>query len=68
MIVVAAMLTPVLFSSCKKDYVCTCTSTDVTGNSSTQTYPLTDQTRSDALDACEAFETDNFWVTRNCNL
>lgn len=56
------------FSSCEKDHTCTCTSTDAVGNTSTQTYDLKDQTRADAVENCENYETDNFWVTRNCNL
>ncbi len=68
LIVALALLMPVLFTSCKKDFVCTCQSTDALGNTSTETYPLTDQTRADADDACEAFESDNFWATRNCHL
>lgn len=63
-----ALILPVLFTSCKKDYVCTCTSTNALGVSSTQSYPLEDQSRPDAVENCENFESDNAWTTRNCNL
>lgn len=63
-----ALLLPALMMSCKKDYTCTCTSTNALGVTSTQTYELNNQTRIDANDACENFEEDNAWTTRNCNL
>ena len=63
-----ALLLPVIMMSCKKDYTCTCTSTNALGVTSTQTYELNNQTRIDAVDACENFEVDNAWTTRNCNL
>lgn len=68
MIAMVALMLPVSLISCKKDYTCTCTSTDAVGNESTQVYDLNDQTLRDADDACENFETDNAFVTRNCNL
>jgi hypothetical protein len=68
LIVTVAFLMPVLFTSCKKDFTCTCTSTDVLGNTRTDTYPLTNQTRPDAVENCENFERDGTWATRNCNL
>ncbi|MCB9046598.1 MAG: hypothetical protein H6550_10750 [Chitinophagales bacterium] len=63
-----ALLMPVLFTACKKDYVCTCDSENALGVSSTETYTLKNQTRIDANDACENFEKDNNWETRNCHL
>jgi len=63
-----ALLLPIVMMSCKKDYTCTCTSTNALGVTSTQTYELNNQTRIDAADACENLETDNAWTTRNCNL
>ena len=63
-----ALLLPVIMMLCKKDYTCTCTSTNALGVTSTQTYELNNQTRIDAVDACENFEADNAWTTRNCNL
>lgn len=68
MITTLALASSLLLVSCERDYTCTCTSTDVLGNSSTQTYDLDDQTRVDAIENCENFERDNTWVTRNCNL
>jgi len=67
-VIAIAFLLPVLFASCKKDFVCTCTSTNALGGTSTQTYPLTNQSRPDAVENCENFENDNSWTTRNCNL
>jgi hypothetical protein len=52
MIAVAALAT--MFTSCKKDYTCTCTST-VTGSSAVTTkYPLGKQKKKDAESACNA--------------
>lgn len=69
LIAALALLAPVVLTSCqKKDFVCTCQSTDALGNTSTETYPLTNQTRGDAIENCENFEADNSWVTRNCNI
>lgn len=62
------MLLPMVFASCKKDFVCNCKSTDAFGNESTQTYPLENQTRADAVENCENFESDGVFATRNCNL
>lgn len=41
------------FTSCKKDYSCTCTST-VGGSSASSTTSLGKQTKKDAKAACEA--------------
>ncbi len=65
---IIAMAAIAFFSSCERDYTCTCKSTDALGNTNTQTYDLKDQTRADAVENCENYETDNAWVTRNCNL
>ncbi len=64
-----ALLLSILVASCQKnDFTCTCQSTDALGNNSTQMYDLDNQTRADAVENCENFETDNAFVTRNCNL
>jgi len=63
-----ALLMPVLFTACKKDYVCTCDSENALGVTSTQKYPLTNQNRLDANEACEKNEEDNAWVKRDCHL
>lgn len=68
MIIATALMLPISLISCKKDYTCTCTSTDALGSESTQVYELENQTLRDADDACENFEEDNAFVTRNCNL
>lgn len=63
-----ALALPVLFTSCKKDFVCTCTYTTALGTESTEKYTLENQTRPDAIDNCENFEKNSNWVTSNCNL
>lgn len=65
--IIAACL-PLAFASCKKDFVCTCKSTNALGGETTETYPLENQTRLDAVENCENYEADNAFVTRNCNL
>lgn len=68
MTIALAAAFPFCLVSCKKDYTCTCKSTNALGVESTQTYQLENQTLRDADDACENFEQDNAWETRNCNL
>lgn len=63
-----AIALPVLFTSCKKDFVCSCTYTTVLGTEETKTYPLENQTRPDAVENCENFEKNSSWETANCNL
>lgn len=58
------------FSSCKKDYTCTCTTT-VGSVSTTKTHDLSNQTIRDAEDACDRFEANanNGGIgTTNCHL
>ena len=46
-----------LFTSCKKDYTCTCTMTDnsvTPANVTTETFSLGKQTKSNATSACNA--------------
>lgn len=57
-IVSGLLLGTVAFTSCKKDYTCTCTSS-VGGTSTTYTQSLPNQTRADAKDACEGYENQN---------
>lgn len=52
-----AIVASLAFTSCKKDYTCTCT-TSVGSISNTKTYDLKNQNRVDANDACERYETD----------
>jgi len=40
--------------SCSKDYNCECAAS---ANLPAQTFPIADATKSDATDACDAFET-----------
>ena len=59
-----------VFTSCKKDYTCTCTTT-VGTISNTKVYDLPNQRFNDATDACDRFESDanNGGVgTTNCHL
>ena len=56
-----------VFSSCKKDYTCTCTTT-VGGVSTSTVHDLTNQTYRDADEACEKFEEDNGVSITNCHL
>ncbi len=69
MIVVVAVLSTLSFTSCKKDYTCTCTTT-VGSLSNTKTYDLRNQTLRDADDACERYESNaNSGVgTTSCHL
>lgn len=63
-------LATVAFTSCKKDYTCTCTTT-VGGVSTTNAHDLTNQHYSDAKSACDRFESDanNGGIgTTNCHL
>lgn len=63
-----ALLLPVVFTSCKRDHVCTCTYTTALGGEKTEKYTLENQTKPDAIDNCENFEKNSTWVTSNCNL
>ena len=49
------MLTAIAFSSCKKDYTCECTYKDAFGASQTSTVDYKDAKKSDAEDACKAY-------------
>lgn len=55
LMVVAVVAT--MFTSCKKDYTCTCTITVSGGSPVTQPYPLGKQTKGDAKDACDKMTT-----------
>ena len=68
-IVSGLLLGSIAFTSCKKDYVCTCTSS-IGSVSNTVTYQLPDQKRSDAKDACERHENENSGgaVLTSCHL
>ncbi len=63
-----AFALPVLFGSCKRDFICTCTYTTAIGGENTEKYTLEDQTRPDAIDNCENYEKNTNWLTSNCNL
>ena len=52
----AVALFAVSFTSCKKDYTCTCTY-DLVGTATTTPHELPNQSKSDAEDACAGFET-----------
>ncbi len=55
MIAVAALAT--MFTSCKKDYSCTCTTTASGATTATTKYPLGKQKKKDAESACNAMNT-----------
>ena len=58
----------VLFStSCKKDYTCECTYTDVIGAPGTFSFEINDQKKKDATEACENY-TFAGWTEINCTL
>lgn len=50
-----ALISIVLFGSCKKDYVCTCTTVIVTG-STTKTHRIDNATYTDAKRDCRNYE------------
>lgn len=49
------MLTAIAFSSCKKDYTCECTFKDTLGAAQSATIEYKDAKKSDAEDACNAY-------------
>lgn len=68
--VVLTLVTATMFTSCKKDYTCTCTTT-VGSIGSTKAYDLPNQRIHDANEACERYESDanNGGIgTTNCHL
>lgn len=67
LMVVAVVAT--MFTSCKKDYTCTCTITSG-GTTTTQALPMNKVSKSDATDACKAAETTYTSVasTAKCSL
>ncbi len=70
LLIAAIAVSSVVFTSCKKDYSCTCTTT-IGGLSSTSTHDLPKQTHKDADDACNRFENDansSAPGTTNCHL
>ncbi|MBN8671846.1 MAG: hypothetical protein ACK4EY_15385 [Flavipsychrobacter sp.] len=65
--IAALALLAVSFTSCKKDYKCTCTMT-VSGVSQTVSYDLGKQKKSDAESACSAKATSVAGITYTCKL
>ncbi len=64
----ALALFAVSFSSCKKDYTCTCTATEsITGISASESTTLT-ATLADAEEACDAGDSVDATVTTECEL
>ena len=51
-----ALIGTVTFTSCKKNYTCTCT-TVVGGASTTETHDLGDETHHDAQNSCDNYQT-----------
>ncbi len=71
MILGIAALSTLAFTSCKKDYTCTCT-TSVGSVSNTVTHDLNNQSYKDANEACDRFENQansgGSLGTTNCHL
>lgn len=72
MVIMIAMLagSSLTFTSCMKDYTCTCTTT-VGDASTTMTYDLPNQKQKDAETYCDRFEYDanmNMAGTTTCDL
>lgn len=65
--IAALALLAVSFTSCKKNYKCTCTYT-VSGVSSSVSYDLGKQKKSDAESACSAKATSVGGMTYTCKL
>jgi branched-subunit amino acid transport protein AzlD len=58
--IMAIAVVGILFTSCKKDYTCTCTETDnssTPATTATVTFSLGKQTKSKATDMCNAEQT-----------
>jgi len=66
-VVLFAVLCTFAFTSCKKDYTCTCTTT-IGNSSTTKTYDLQNQTLRDADDACERYEGSTAISNTTCHL
>ena len=62
----ALILGALTFTSCKKDYTCTCT-TVVAGVSSTNTHDIKNATHTDANRTCKNYE-DNTPGSTTCHL
>lgn len=58
-----------MFSSCKKDWTCECTTTDSAGGAtSTISYTLNDVTKKDAQSACDVYSITVGTITYACDL
>jgi hypothetical protein len=56
-----------VLSSCKKDFVCECSYTDVIGDTGTFSWEIEDRTKKDAGQACEEFDFAG-WTDIMCEL
>lgn len=67
--ITAIAFSATFFTSCKKDYTCTCKITSG-GTTTTQVIPIKDASKGDATDACNAAETTytTSGSTADCNL
>lgn len=65
--VVAVAALAMMFTSCKKDYKCTCTVT-AAGSSTSATYDLGKQKKKDAEAACSAKATSVAGMSYSCKL
>ena len=57
-ILIIALATSVTFTSCKKNYTCTCDTVQADGSNEKTTHELQKQTNEDAKDFCERYEDD----------
>lgn len=62
-LVAGVALVAVLFTSCKKDYTCTCT---ILGSTSTST--IANSSKGDATDACDALNVSAAVLGGSCKL
>ena len=57
--------TLITLSSCKKDYLCSCTTESSTGDQFSSSTPIFDVRRNEAQETCDQISSD---VGSNCNL
>ncbi|HIP36913.1 MAG TPA: hypothetical protein EYG85_08665 [Crocinitomix sp.] len=75
-IIIALVFLPLIFTACKKDYVCECHTLITSGNEQNvapiQNYAFTDMKKQAAVDSCNAkdyySDAGNEKITTNCTL
>lgn len=68
MFFVAAAVAMISLSSCKKDWVCECTTTDADGNEYGTTTSSFTAKKKDAESSCSNLETSSGGATTSCEL